>query len=305
MGYGDGGSTMDMYRNAGPEGTPVNTGHAMGADLYAREGAARAQFSTPAQASGFTRKGDEPNWYNETAAPPVKYSVPNAQKEYMMRKKAIRENAGVDGGLTKGVLRTDPITEQEVEYLKSMEEQAELADFDAYVQTLINPRKPGNMKFLMEIYPQFVERRIQQAHTDYSYAIRKQMIDQWGVNTFDDLHFLYLMDQGKVAGPSLTTAGRDAGNKYKSGWLAPGAYKRDRKPGIRLPFAAAGFGQHATDTNGPNSWTIDDDKGGALTHGRSQGEMAKQMYSTDPIDDTLNSAPSGNRLNPAAWQRSM
>ena len=149
--------------------------------------------------------------------------------------------------LAKGVLRTDPITEQEVEYLKSMEEQAELADFDRYVQTLINPRKPGNMKFLMEIYPQFVERRIQQAHTDYSYAIRKQMIDQWGVNTFDDLHFLYLMDQGKVAGPSLTTAGRDAGNKYKSGWLAPGAYKRDRKAGIRLPFAAAEFGEHATD----------------------------------------------------------
>ena len=122
-----------------------------------------------------------------------------------------------------------------------MEEQAELADFDRYVQTLINPRKPGNMKFLMEIYPQFVERRIQQAHTDYSYAIRKQMIDQWGVNTFDDLHFLYLMDQGKVAGPALTTAGRDAGNKYKSGWLAPGAYKRERTTGIRLPFASAEF----------------------------------------------------------------
>ena len=202
MGYGDGGSTMDMYRNAGPEGTPVDTGHAMGANLYAREGAARAQFSTPAQTGKWTRTGDEPTWYNETAAPPVKYSVPNAQKEYMMRKQAIRENAGVEGGLKKGVLRTDPITEQEVEYLKSMEEQAELADFDAYVQTLINPRKPGNMKFLMEIYPQFVERRIQQAHTDYSYAIRKQMIDQWGVNTFDDLHFLYLMDQGKVGGPA-------------------------------------------------------------------------------------------------------
>ena len=114
---------------------------------------------------------------------------------------------------SKGVLRTDPITEQEVEYLKTMEEQAELADFDRYVQTLINPRKPGNMKFLMEIYPQFVERRIQQAHTDYSYAIRKQMIDQWGVNTFDDLHFLYLMDQGKVGGPALTTCWQGRGKQ--------------------------------------------------------------------------------------------
>ena len=60
------------------------------------------QFSTPAQTRELeAQAGDEPTWYNETAAPPVKYSVPNAQKEYMMRKQAIRENAGVAGGLER------------------------------------------------------------------------------------------------------------------------------------------------------------------------------------------------------------
>ena len=93
---------MDMYRNAGPEGTPVDTGHAMGANLYAREGAARAAVSPPLRRLGTgSAKGTEPTWYNETAAPPVKYSVPNAQKEYMMRKQAIRENAGVGRRLRK------------------------------------------------------------------------------------------------------------------------------------------------------------------------------------------------------------
>ena len=209
-----------MYRNAGPEGTPVDTGQAMGANLYAREGAARAEFSQPAMNTGYDRGQvpGGPDWYNNTAAPPVKYSVPSAQKEYLQRKQAIRENIPK----TDGVVRFDPVTDTEVEYLKTMEEQAELADFDRYVQTLINPRKPGNMKFLMEIYPQFVERRIKQAHTDYSYAIRKQTIDQWGVNTFDDLHFLYLMDQGKVAGPMLTTPGRNVGNQV------PGRLARSR-----------------------------------------------------------------------------
>jgi hypothetical protein len=276
----------------------------MGADLYSREGAARAQFSQPAVSTGYQRIGTEgiggPTWYNETAAPPVKYSVPSAQKEYLQRKQAIRENIPK----TDGVVRFDPVTDTEVEYLKTMEEQAELADFDRYVQTLINPRKPGNMKFLMEIYPQFVERRIKQAHTDYSYAIRKQTIDQWGVNTFDDLHFLYLMDQGKVAGPMLTTPGRDVANKYQAGWLAPGAYRRDRESGIRLPFASAKFGEGAgrqadgTLLESPNGWTMPDD-GQALAGGRGQAQMAASMYQQNPQNMAGPNAPPGTRRSEA------
>jgi hypothetical protein len=52
---------------------------------------------------------------------------------------------------------------------------------------MIDPRQPGNLKWLMEIYPQFVDRRIKQVHTDYEFALRNQLIDSWGVNTFDDL----------------------------------------------------------------------------------------------------------------------
>ena len=34
------------------------------------------------------------------------------------------------------------------------------------------------MKFLMEIYPEFVKRRVSQVHDDFDFAIRNQMIDQ-------------------------------------------------------------------------------------------------------------------------------
>jgi hypothetical protein len=52
----------------------------------------------------------------------------------------------------------------------------------------------------MEVYPEYVNRRLQQAHADYEYALRNQMIDSWGINTFDDLYFKYMVDQGKLQG---------------------------------------------------------------------------------------------------------
>ena len=51
------------------------------------------------------------------------------------------------------------------------------------------------MKFLMEVYPEYVNRRLQQAHADYEYALRNQMIDSWGINTFDDLYFKYMVEK--------------------------------------------------------------------------------------------------------------
>ena len=45
--------------------------------------------------------------------------------------------------------------------------------------------------------PDYINRKLQAAHNDYEFQIRNQMINQWGLNTFDDLHFKYLVDQGK------------------------------------------------------------------------------------------------------------
>jgi hypothetical protein len=115
----------------------------------------------------------------------------------MAARQAIRQAAGGEA-LGENVIRTDPISDEEVSYLQAMKDQSELADFDKYVNSLVDPRKPGNLKWLMEIYPEFVNRRLSQVHTDYEYALRNQLIDSWGINTFDDLHFKYLVDQNKI-----------------------------------------------------------------------------------------------------------
>ena len=214
-------NAMGLYRNAGPENNPADTGLGMGRMLYDAELAERTRYQdpvvpvqTPTQVSG-TRDHTDPNrlpdYYNYHPALPVKYAVPSAAKERMVAREAIRQ-------ATRNTNRPDPITDDEVNYLQSMKDQVELADFDRYVNSLIDPRKPGNLKWLMEIYPEFVNRRVSQVHTDYEYALRNQMIDSWGINTFDDLHFKYLVDQGKVDGPHLTPNYKP-GLGYEAGYL--------------------------------------------------------------------------------------
>ena len=98
----------------------------------------------------------------------------------------------------------------------------------------------------MEIYPDFVKRRLQQVHTDYEYALRNQMIDMWGMNTFDDLHFKYMVDQGKISGPQLTQPVEHP-DRYAPGLLSPwamlsSASKREKAGGLKAPFDSARYG---------------------------------------------------------------
>ena len=60
------------------------------------------------------------------------------------------DRRGVGGRISQ----TRAIGEDEVSYLKSMKDQAELAKFDDYVETYIDPRQPGNMKWLMTKRPE-------------------------------------------------------------------------------------------------------------------------------------------------------
>ena len=269
-------NAMGLYRNAGPEGNPADTGLGMGRMLYDAELAARTRYQDPivpqqgpTDVSG-TTSHPLPDYYNYQPALPVKYSVPSAAKERMVAREAIRRAAGAGGGDTQ---RTDPITDDEVNYLQSMKDQVELADFDRYVNSLIDPRKPGNLKWLMEIYPEFVNRRISQVHTDYEYALRNQMIDSWGINTFDDLHFKYLVDQGKIDGPYLTP-NYEPGIGYEAGFLSPYAFQQKRGQGVRLPFASAQVGASAS---GPNDWVMSDTRM-PLAGNRGLQTMANSMY---------------------------
>ena len=273
-----------MYARAGPETNPANVGRSFGTALTQSELSQRTKFARPTAANEETLlEGEAPKHANLDPSQPVKYDVPSEYKENFKNKAAVRE--GIKAATGKDVLRVDNIGPDEVEYLAQMKAQGELADFDRYVNTMIDPRQPGNLKWLMEIYPQFVDRRIKQVHTDYEYALRNQLIDSWGVNTFDDLHFKYLVDQGKIDGPELKRANDQfADDQYAAGYLSPFHWQfmgvGDNRPrGLRLPFASAKTGKRPV--GGPRAWELENE-GQVLGEGRTTSELARGMQGLRP-----------------------
>ena len=195
-----------------------------------------------------------PAWIGQYDGAAVPYAAASPQKEQLALQAAYRDAANKEiqsstpDNKSPGVIRTAPITDAEINYVKQVKDQAELARFDQYVESMINPRQPGNMKWLMEVYPDYVERRLQQAHTDYEYALRNQMIDQWGINTFQDLYFKYMVDQGKIGGPYLA---RDGTQTLLDDQYTPGVFSIFSFPGKKnqleqnmgLPFNSAKYGR--------------------------------------------------------------
>ena len=271
-----------MYARAGAASNPADTGRAFGQYLTDTELNARTHYAQPSNGRDEVLtglNGSEAPDFNKSGSLPVKYDVPSQYKENFENKKAVRDAINAQPAGFHNVMRTDPIGDDEVQYLAAMKAQGELADFDRYVNTMIDPRQPGNLKWLMEIYPQFVDRRIQQVHTDYEYALRNQLIDSWGVNTFDDLHFKYLVDQGKIEGPSLQRDTPYADDSYAPGFLSPSYFQGggdNRPPGLRLPFASAKIGERPDNIN---DWNLDNN-GAVLGRGRTTKELADGMQSS-------------------------
>ena len=274
MGETQGVSAMGLYnRNSTGENDFSSGG--MSGELAAREMMMRQKMTPPTGGEDMSRPAGAPEWYNYSGMPAAKYAIPNEMKDRMVARAAIRHAAASDG--SSAVPRPDPIRDEEVDYLQAMKKQAELADFDRYINTLVDVRKPGNLKWLMEVYPEFVHRRVAQVHDDYDFAIRKQMIDNWGVNTFDDLHFLYLCDQGKIDGPSLSKrVAKDS--SYKTGGRAPYQFWQKEQPGVQLPFASAQAGQRPANRT---DWT-QSDAGQPLSGGRELNTMARHVMHLDP-----------------------
>ena len=264
-------SAMGLYNaHSGAASLGMETAGA----LHSYEMGERQKMVPPTGGQDMRRPANAPEWYNYSGMAPAKYAVPNEMKDRMVARAAIRE-AAADVG-SNAVPRPDPIRDEEVDYLQMMQRQAELADFDRYINTLVDPRKPGNLKWLMEVYPEFVHRRVAQVHDDYSFAIRKQMIENWGVNTFDDLHFLYMVDNKKIDGPSLSKrAAKDDG--YKTGVLSPlTMYSHRPKAGVNLPFSSASVGQRPTNIDG---WQQNDENQ-PLSGERGVSQMARNVMSS-------------------------
>lgn len=270
-------------------------GRSFGRELRDNELNNRAHFVQPSEQTNQgerlmapgDRPADYPYWMGNGGNYPVAYDADSALKEKLVLDSAVREAADAEvrerragGNGQPGVVRTDPISEEEKAYVRSMQDAVELAKFDEYVEQYIDPRKPGNMKWLMEVFPSYVERRLQQAHTDYEFALRNQMIDMWGISTPEDLKFKYQVDQGKLTGPELRRPGPKLDDTYAPGFLSPFNWQT---PGIGmdkrligLPFRSAKYGPRYADTDPQGGFRSR--AGRPMSSGTTPSALARGMY---------------------------
>ena len=267
--------------------TPPNLGEARAYDLAEKSLAHRQRYAKPQGAASemeeLINEGAEnsiPKSYNMMSDYPAKYAVPTASKERMQARQVLRESVP---GSHPNVQRTDPITEDEVTYIQSMKAMAEQVDIDRYISKFIDPRKPGNLKWRMEVNPGYVDRRIQQVNTDYEYALRNQMIDMWGMNSFDDIHFKYMVDNGKIDGPTLTKS-VDTGSSYAPGLFSPWKFV-DKRRGLSIPFTKATIGDRP-ELHGlePEDWQLKDDGqvAGKPTDRNGYGLYGQSLFQEKP-----------------------
>ena len=116
-------------------------------------------------------------------------------------------------------------------------DQVESAKFDYWFSTKYDPLRPGGFPEIMNLNPDFVESRVQQSATDYEFAMRKEMIDEWGPQSMDDLMLMFMLDQGIIEGPDLVR--RRAKTPYTAGVLSPYAWSEKTGGKMRLPGAAS------------------------------------------------------------------
>jgi len=299
-----GGASASSHMPSFSPGQGTNFGK--GREISGAEMGMKQRYTTPTtfanDAAAISGEGRPRGQYNEQQAPaPVKYNVPGPEEQYMQNRHEIRKTAGAGLPANGNVMRTDPITDQEVAYLQKMKDQAEVADFDVYVNSLINPRKPGELQWLMSVYPEFVQRRIEQVHQGYEFALRNQMIDMWGINTKDDLMFQYLVDQKKVDGPRLGRH-KALSDTYSSGALSPflakfnGDSKKDGE--LYAPFSSARDGAKPDE----NGWKFSNATNPFSTN-RSTADMARSMYHTGtPAEIAARSAANEPRRTAANTQ---
>jgi hypothetical protein len=211
-------------------------------NLLERQRANLPAYGDPAQQTTPITGGNQPYFMPQTAIShmPVQYEGPSNTKAELSRRNEIAEQTGV--------VRTLPI-DKELDYMKYMEDMQELAKFDNYVEALVDPKAPGSADFLFKVYPEYVNRRMSQAQADYEFALRNQMIDMWGINSFDDLYFKYMVDQGAISGPFLQReAGKQtADDNYVSYAFLPGRFKRPFNPKtLKLPYTSSKVGSKST-----------------------------------------------------------
>ena len=133
----------------------MDTGAGTAAELDATLMAYQQAYSDPVRFNAesnvnnapFQAGQEIPAGYNTSGPYPAKYSLPTPAKERIQARQALRATAPTPAA-GQGTQMVDTVSEDEIDYLQGMQRQSELADYDRYVSTLVDPRQPGQLRWL-------------------------------------------------------------------------------------------------------------------------------------------------------------
>ena len=114
-----------LYRNAGPESLPADIGAQFGNRLMQEELVQKMKYTAPTgpreeELLNPAVRAQLANTVNLDATQPVKYMVPTPYGEKFKDKAEIREAINAEPAGNGNVMRTDPIGDDEVNYLRQM-----------------------------------------------------------------------------------------------------------------------------------------------------------------------------------------
>ena len=245
--------------------------------------AEEVRYTIPTERPGYRKElaalqgneeNDVPTWVNASATGRVKLAVPTREKQYLINKQEIRD-AQPREQRGSGVVRTDPITDVEVGYFQRQKDLAEYAKRDQYIDMFYNKQKPGETLEVLKNAPDHVQTRLAQIKSEFEFALRKRLVDEWGVNSPEDLEFRYLLDQGYITGPELKWEAK-YGDEYQHGIFSPYAMFKQRDSdgsGFGVPYSGSAYGQHPGGEK--PDWRIAQTGPGGLG---SDEAMAKAIY---------------------------
>lgn len=152
----------------------------------------------------------------------AQYTVPTLEKEkYAFKEQLIAADSGASGNSAAQWLRSD----RDVDIRYDMWKRGQVYDKDRFAMSFVDMREPGNAQWMSTIYPEFMDRRMDEINRKHKILADLERIKAFGVNTRDDFDLVYSIRAGRIA-----AAGKNSGNMTVAGYT-PGWFAGDRSNG--------------------------------------------------------------------------
>ena len=183
------------------------------------------------------------NAENEIYKPlPAEYaSGPRDDREAFVFKRQLMNDPGLNNA--EGKARVNyTIDNNDVKVIKDLDEQRKLYEYHRWIDHHIDPRKPGNLNWLMEVEPDYIKMKMKALNTKMRLLEKRIRLEAFGVQDTEDMRMKFLIDNNMLQdGRAATNA-----NRYVHGFFGP-TYQKPGRPSnfTRMLRDATSFGAPA------------------------------------------------------------